>query len=57
MTWVKQLGRRRWKQVSGYHRQSRVENAFFPTRPSSVMAFAPGVQRGRGVRPSSAVRS
>ena len=29
MTWVKQLGRRRWKQVSGYHRQSRVENAFF----------------------------
>ena len=29
ITWVKQLGRRRWKQVSGYHRQSRVENAFF----------------------------
>ncbi len=29
MTWVKQLGRRRWKEVSGYHRQSRVENAFF----------------------------
>ena len=29
ITWVKQLGRRRWKKVSGYHRQSRVENAFF----------------------------
>ena len=29
ITWVKQLGRRRWKQVSGYHRQGRVENAFF----------------------------
>ena len=26
---VKTLGRRRWKQASGYHRQSRVENAFF----------------------------
>ena len=26
---VKQLGRRRWKQVSGYHRQGRVENTFF----------------------------
>ena len=29
ITWVKQLGRRRWKKVSGYQRQSRVENAFF----------------------------
>ena len=28
-TVVKQLGRRRWKKVSGYHRQGRVENAFF----------------------------
>ena len=27
------------------------------TSPSSAMAFAPGVQLGRGVRPSSAVRS
>ena len=23
------LGRRRWKKASGYHRQGRVENAFF----------------------------
>ena len=29
ITWVKQLGRRRWKKTSGSHRQSRVENAFF----------------------------
>ena len=29
ITLVKQLGRRRWKKVSGYHRQGRVENAFF----------------------------
>ena len=28
ITWVKQLGRRRWKQASGYHRQGRAENAF-----------------------------
>ena len=28
-TVVKQLGRRRWKKVSGCHRQGRVENAFF----------------------------
>ena len=26
---VKQLGRRRWKKASGYHRQARAENAFF----------------------------
>ena len=26
---VKTLGRRRWKQASGYHRQDRVENTFF----------------------------
>ena len=29
ITLVKTLGRRRWKKASGYHRQSRVENAFF----------------------------
>ena len=26
---VKKLGRRRWKKETGYHRQARVENAFF----------------------------
>ena len=35
ITWVKQLGRRRWKQASGYHRQGRVENAFF--RSTSII--------------------
>ena len=29
ITLVKQLGRRQWKRASGYHRQGRVENAFF----------------------------
>ena len=26
---VKEIGRRRWKKMSGYHGQARVENAFF----------------------------
>jgi len=26
---VDKVGRRRWKKESGYHRQARVENAFF----------------------------
>ncbi len=26
---MKQIGRRRWKKGAGYHRQARVENAFF----------------------------
>ena len=29
ITAVKTVGRRRWKKVSGYHQQARVENAFF----------------------------
>jgi hypothetical protein len=29
ITEVKALGRRQWKKASGYHRQARVENAFF----------------------------
>ena len=29
ITKVQQIGRRRWKKKSGYHRQARVENAFF----------------------------
>ena len=32
---VKTLGRRRWKKVSGYHRQNRVENTFF--RDTSII--------------------
>ena len=29
ITAVQAIGRRRWKKASGYHRQARVENAFF----------------------------
>ena len=35
ITVVKQLGRRRWKKTSGYHRQSRVEHTFF--RDTSII--------------------
>ena len=41
---VKKLGRRRWKKASGYHRQSRVENAFLApdrrTLPREVIEAA-----------------
>ena len=47
ITLVKQLGRRRWKKVSGYHRQSRVENAFF--RDTSII--------GDGLRARSPARA
>ena len=46
ITLVKPLGRRRWKQVSGYHRQGRVENAFF--RDTSII--------GDGLRARSPAR-
>ena len=49
ITAVKQLGRRRVR--AGWRTRSSA------TRPSSAMAFAPGVQLDRGVRSSSAVRS
>ena len=59
MTLGKTLGRRRWKKTSGYHRQGRVENAFF--RYKSIIGedlrVRSPAQPGRGVRSSSAVRS
>jgi hypothetical protein len=44
---VEEAGRRRWQKESGYHRQGRVENAFF--RYKSVLGEAlhartPGAQ-------------
>ena len=45
---IKELGRRRWKKESGYHRQGTVENAFF--RYKSILgdrlrARTPGAQK------------
>ena len=45
---VKEIGRRRWKQTSGYHGQARVENAFFRYKSiigDSLRACSPA---GRG---------
>ncbi len=47
ITTVKKIGRRRWKKVSGYHQQARVENAFFRYKSiigDAVRARSPGGQ-------------
>ncbi len=44
---VKEIGRRRWKKESGYHRQGTVENAFFRYKSiigDAVRARSPGGQ-------------
>ena len=46
VTVVKQLGRRRWKKVSGYHRQGRVENTFF--RDTSIIGAGLRARRPAG---------
>ena len=53
---VQEIGRRRWKKETGYHRQARVwRTSSSGTSPSSERAFARGVQQGRGLRRSSRV--
>ena len=52
VTLVKQLGRRRWKKVSGYHRQGRVENTFFRYKSNigdGLRARSPAVQGSEAV--------
>ena len=49
---VEEVGRRRWKKESGYHRQGRVENAFF--RYKSIIGEHLRA-RGRGGQGSEAV--
>ena len=42
---MKKVGRRRWKQEVGYHRQARVENTFFRYKSiigGSLRARSPG---------------
>ena len=44
---VREIGRRRWKKMAGYHRQARVENAFFRYKSiigAAVRARSPGGQ-------------
>ena len=49
---VKQLGRRRWKKALWYHRQGRVENAFFRYKSiigDGFFAMSPAGQEGAAV--------
>jgi hypothetical protein len=49
---VEEVGRRRWKKESGYHRQGRVENVFFRYKSiigESLRARSPGGQRSKAV--------
>ena len=46
ITLVKQLGRRQWKQASGYHHQGRVENTFF--RYKSIIGDGLGARSPAG---------
>ncbi len=44
---IKEIGRRRWKKLAGYHRQARVENAFFRYKSiigDTIRARSPGGQ-------------
>ena len=54
---VWEVGRRRWKKVSGYHRQARVENGCFWYKSIIGRAFERAAQQGRGGRPSSPATS
>ena len=52
ITSVKTLGRRQWKKASGYHRQARVENAFFRYKwimGGGLRARAPGRQEAEAL--------
>ena len=57
ITLAKTLGRRAGSRRQGALVRAGWRTRASATRPSLAMAFAPGVQRGRGVRLSSAVRS
>ena len=43
---MKKIGRHRWKKEAGYHRQARIENAFFGTKRLSEAVFAHALQAG-----------
>ena len=43
---VATLGRREWQKASGYHRQARVENAFF--RYKSIITVSDGLRARSG---------
>ena len=54
---VKETGRRRWKQMSGYHGQARVGTRSSGTRRSSETAFERAAPKDGGLRSSSRATS
>ncbi len=50
------LGRRDWTKASGYHRQARVENAFFRYKSIIGDGLRAASRRGRDVEASLACR-
>ena len=54
---VKQVGRRRWKKESSYHRQARVENAFFRYKSSIGDRLRLDTRRPRTLKPRSRATS
>ena len=56
ITDVETLGRRQWQKASGYHRQARVENAFFRYKSIIGDSLRARNRRGRSVEASLACR-
>jgi hypothetical protein len=50
ITDVATLGRRQWQKASGYHRQARVDNAFFRDKSIIGRAFEPAAEAVEGSR-------
>mgnify|MGYP003446324790 CR=1 FL=1 len=56
ITDVETLGRRQWQKASGYHRHTRVENAFFRYKSIIGDGLRAGSVSGRDVEASLACR-
>ena len=53
---ISKLGRRRWKKEVGYHRQARVENAFFPVQVDSRRSTSKSDSRSASCRIGACVQ-
>jgi hypothetical protein len=54
---VKHIGRRQWQKESGYHRQARVENAFFRHKSIIGGGFVRDIRGRRKPKPRSRATS
>ena len=53
---VKEVGRRQWKKEAGYHRQARVENAFFRYKSNHWRSASRSTSHGPGKRSGDRVQ-